>query len=85
LDQGGHPDIYQQVDRIHPFFMVYGAKAVMLTDLEHDSPRVINYIEEDNELARQNGLDLADEAHDLARSCTTIYQQGPHRYHIRRV
>jgi hypothetical protein len=65
--------------------MVYATKAVMPTDLERDSPRVINYIEEDNELARQNGLELADEARDLARSCTTIYQQGPRRYHIPRV
>jgi transposase InsO family protein len=68
-----------------PFFMVYGAEAVMPTDLEHDSPRVVNYVEEDNEVARQNGLDIVDEARDLARSRTAIYQQGLRRYHSRRV
>ena len=57
----------------------------MPTDLEHDSPRVIHYVEEENELARQNGLDLANEERDLARSPTTIYQQGLRRYHSRRV
>ena len=28
--------------------MVYGAEAVMPTDLEHDSPRVVNYTEAAN-------------------------------------
>jgi hypothetical protein len=68
-----------------PFFMVYGAKAVMPTDLQYDSPRVVNYTEASNEVARQNGLVLVDEACDLARSRTSIYQQGLHRYHSRRV
>ena len=36
-----------------PFFMVYGAEAVMPSDLEHDSPRVANYVEEDNESNRR--------------------------------
>ena len=57
----------------------------MPTDLEHDSPQVIHYIEEENELARQNGLDLADEERDLARSRTAIYQQGLRRYHDRHI
>ena len=57
----------------------------MPTDLEHDSPRVIHYVEEENELARQNGLDLADEERDLARSRTNIHQQGLRRYNSRRV
>ena len=57
----------------------------MPTDLEHDSLRVIHYVEEENELARQNGLDLANKECDLARSRTAIYQQGFRRYHSRRV
>ena len=68
-----------------PFFMVYGAEAVMPTDLEHDSPRVVHYTEAANELARQDGVDQLDEARDLARSRTAIYQQGLRRYHSRRV
>ena len=65
--------------------MVYGAEDVMPTDLEHDSPRVANYVEGTNEVARQDSIDQIDEAHDLARSHTTIYQQGLRRYHSRRV
>jgi transposase InsO family protein len=68
-----------------PFFMVYGAEAVMPSDLEHDSPRIVQYAKEENEHARQNGLDLLDEERDLARSRTAIYQQGLRRYHSRRV
>jgi hypothetical protein len=68
-----------------PFFMVYGTEAVMPTDIEHDSPRVVNYAEEDNEEARQNALDLLDVERELALSRTAIYQQGLRRYHSRRV
>jgi transposase InsO family protein len=58
-----------------PFFMVY-------------SPRVIHYVEEENELTRQNGLtrqNILDESRDLAFSCTAIYQQGLRHYHSHRV
>ena len=65
--------------------MVYGAEAVMPTDVEHDSPRVVNYTEAATELARQDGVDQLDEPRDLARSRTAIYQQGLRRYHSRRV
>src|SRR3954468_13133737 len=65
--------------------MVYGAEAVMPTDLEHDSPWVVNYAEADNELARQDGVDRLDEARDLARSRTAIYHERLRRYHSRRV
>jgi transposase InsO family protein len=51
-----------------PFFLVYGAEAVMPTHIDHDSPRVVNYAEEENELARQDGVDLLDEERDLALS-----------------
>src|SRR4051812_29526528 len=40
-----------------PFFMVYGNEAVMPTDLEHDSPRIVNYVEANNEIAHQDGDD----------------------------
>ena len=44
-----------------PFFMVYGAEAVLPSDIRHDSPRVANYVEADNEQACQEALDLLDE------------------------
>ena len=38
-------------------FMVYGAEAVLPSDIRHDSPRVAAYVEADNETARQDALD----------------------------
>jgi hypothetical protein len=57
----------------------------MPTDIDHDSPRVANYTEEENEPAHQNGVDLLDEDRELALLRTAIYQQGRRRYHSRRV
>nr|XP_051204971.1 uncharacterized protein LOC127318531 [Lolium perenne] len=68
-----------------PFFLVYGAEAVMPTDIAYDSPRVTNYAEDENERARHDYIDLLNEARDLALSTTAIYQQGLRRYHSRRV
>ena len=65
--------------------MVYGAEAVLPSDIRHDSPRVVAYVEADNEKARQDALDLLDEEHDLAAARSAIYQQDLHRYHSRRV
>ena len=65
--------------------MVYGAEAVLPSDIRHDSPRVAAYVEADNEQARQDALDLLDEERDLAAACSAIYQHDLHRYHSRRV
>src|SRR4051812_6371916 len=65
--------------------MVYGAEAVLPSDIRHDSPRVAAYVEADNEKARQDALDLLDEERDLAIALSAIYQQDLHRYHNRRV
>ena len=46
---------------VTPFFMVYGAEAVLPSDLLHDSPRVGNYVETENELARQDSVDALEE------------------------
>ena len=68
-----------------PFFMVYGAEAVLPSDIRHDSPRVAAYVEADNEKARQDALDLLDEERDRAAARSVIYQQDLRRYHSRRV
>ena len=65
--------------------MVYGAEAVLPSDIRHDSPRVVAYVEADNKRARQDALDLLDEKRDLAAACSVIYQQDLRRYHSRRV
>ena len=44
----------------------------MPTDLEHDSPRIINFAEEDNDASRQNSHDLLNEERDLALSRSAI-------------
>ena len=61
--------------------MVYGAEAVLPSDIRHDSPSVAAYVEADNEQARQNALVLLDEKRDLAAARSVIYQQDPRRYH----
>ena len=58
-----------------PFFMVYGAGAVLPSDIRHDSPRVVAYIEADNGRACQDALDLLDEKRDIAAARSVIYQQ----------
>ena len=68
-----------------PLFMVYGAEAVLPSDIRHDSPRVAAYVEADNEQARQDALDLLDEKHDFAAARSVIYQQDLRRYHSRRI
>jgi hypothetical protein len=55
------------------FFLVYGSEAVMPSDIVHDSAQVAAYVEQDNDLARQNGLDFLEEARDLANSRSSIY------------
>ena len=65
--------------------MVYGAEAVLPSDIHHDSPRVAACVEADNEKARQDAPDLLDEEHDLAAARSVIYQQHLRRYHSRRV
>ena len=49
-----------------PFFMVYGAEAVLPSDLLHNSPRVELYSEAEAEVVRQDGLDLLEEERELA-------------------
>ena len=54
--------------------MVYGAEAVLPSDIRHDSPRVAAYVEADNETTRQDALDLLDEERDIAAARSAIYQ-----------
>jgi hypothetical protein len=45
-----------------PFFLVYGAEAVLPTDIEFDTPRVVQYTQEQAKEAREEGVDLLKEA-----------------------
>ena len=64
---------------------MYGAEAVLPTDIKHDSPRVTWYTETDAKEARENDVDLLEEAREMALSWSTIYQQDLRRYHSRKV
>jgi hypothetical protein len=45
-----------------PFFLVYGAEAVLPTDIKFDVPRVVQYTEKQAKEARKDGIDLLEEA-----------------------
>jgi hypothetical protein len=45
-----------------PFFLVYGAEAVLPTDIEFDAPRVVQYTEEQAKEARKDSVDLLEES-----------------------
>ena len=51
-----------------PFFMVYGAEAVLPCDIIHESPRVRMYEEREAELDRQDNLDALEEERDVAKA-----------------
>ena len=45
-----------------PFFLVYGAEAILPTDLEYGSPRLQAYNEQSNRTTREDALDQLEEA-----------------------
>jgi transposase InsO family protein len=67
------------------FFLVYGAEAVLPTDVIHDAPRVVLYTEEEAKEARENDVDLLEEAREITLSRTAVYQQNLRRYHAQKV
>jgi hypothetical protein len=68
-----------------PFFLLFGAKAVLPTDVRYYALHVVAYIEEDAQKALIDAQDLLDEARDTALARTTIYQQSIRNYHTKRV
>ena len=68
-----------------PFFLVYGAEAVLPSDLLHNAPRVELYTEDEAEQARQDAVDLLEEEREMAMIRSTIYQQDLRRFHARNV
>jgi hypothetical protein len=45
-----------------PFFLVYGAEAVLPTNIEFDAPRVVQYTEKQAKEAHEDGVELLEEA-----------------------
>jgi hypothetical protein len=68
-----------------PFFLVYGAEAILPTDLEYGSPRTKAYDDQSNQTSQEDSLDQLEEARDVALLHSARYQQSLRRYHARRV
>lgn len=54
--------------------MVYGAEAVLPSDLYHNAPRVELYLEAEAEQTRQDVVDLLEEEREMALIWPTVYQ-----------
>jgi hypothetical protein len=67
------------------FFLVYGAEAILPTDLEYGSPRTRAYDDQSNRANREDSLDQLEEARDMALLHSARYQQSLRRYHARGV
>jgi hypothetical protein len=49
-----------------PFFLVYGAEAILPTDLEYGSPRTRAYADQSNRSNQEDSLDQLEEARNMA-------------------
>ena len=67
------------------FFLVYGADAVLPSDLLHNTPRVELFSEEEAEQARQDAVELLEEEREMALIRSTIYQQDLCCFHAKNV
>jgi transposase InsO family protein len=71
-----------------PFFLVYGAEAILPTDLEYGSPRTKAYNDQSNQTNREDSLDQLEEARDVAllprgrlvTSAATRHPRAPQAY-----
>ena len=52
-----------------PFFMVYGAEAILPMDLDYRAPRIRAYDEQGAEASHQDAMDQLDEARDITLLC----------------
>jgi transposase InsO family protein len=68
-----------------PFFLVYGAEAILPTDVKFGSPRVLAFSEVRQEDLIKDRLLQLEEARCQAALHAARYQQGLRRYHSRHV
>jgi transposase InsO family protein len=68
-----------------PFFLLFGAEAVLPMDVRYCAPHVVAYVKEDAQTALADALDLLDEARDVALARSAVYQQSLRNYQSRRV
>ena len=80
-----HPHHRHQANRRDPFFLVYGAEAVLPHEGKHRSVRVLAFDETQQDAMRGMDLVLGEERHREAALRATRYQQALRRYHCRSV
>ena len=68
-----------------PFFLAYGAEAVLPSDLDHGAPTVKAFDHDRAAEAQQDTVDLLKEAHEMTVIRSACYQQTLHRYHERKI
>jgi hypothetical protein len=59
-----------------PFFLVYGAEAILPIDLEYGSLRTRAYDDQSNQTSREDSLDQLEETRDMALLHSARYQRG---------
>jgi hypothetical protein len=74
-----------QATRLSPFFLDYGSKVVLPTDLEYRAPRIKAFGDKGNEASLWDALDQLEEARDVALLHSAKYQQSLWQYHARRI
>ena len=65
--------------------MVYGAEAVLPSEVRYEAPRVVAYTEAASNTRLEDSMGLLDEARDVAFARSAVYQQGLRNYHSRQV
>jgi hypothetical protein len=68
-----------------PFFLVYGADAILPIDLEYGSPMTRVYDDRTNQTIQEDSLDQLEEDRDMALLHSARYQHSLRRYHARGV
>ncbi|XP_010239156.1 uncharacterized protein K02A2.6-like [Brachypodium distachyon] len=68
-----------------PFFMVYGAEAVLPSDVRFNAPRVTAYSGPEVNMPMEDALDAVDEARDVALTQAAVYQQSLCNYFNRQL
>jgi hypothetical protein len=63
------------------FFMVYGAEAVLPTDLQYGSPRIQAYQPDTIKEAQKDAIDILKESRDTTVIRSARYQQALRCYH----
>jgi hypothetical protein len=56
-----------------PFFLLFGAEAVLSMDVCYCAPRIVAYVEEDAQTTLADALDLLDEGRDVALARSAVY------------